>query len=178
MCNTFEKPITFCSPSIFFFYSFSAVGIDPLMHICVWWMRALWISSILRYLPVFKLLSAARQSIVKTVKVWVSVRFMVWWQEVISSPLLSRRGRRRNFGEHAEGDPSDHQRGSVQNGPPALRLHPPPELIRWGPQGQVDQGLGSERLRWSAEGTVGAGGQRQRGEGSVGLLLSQRSSVS
>lgn len=81
--------------------------------------------------------------------------------------LLSRRDRRRDFGEHAEGDPPDHQRGAVQNRPPALRLHPPPEPVRRGPQGEVDQGLGSERLRRAAEGTVGAGGQRQRGEGSV-----------
>lgn len=42
----------------------------------------------------------------------------------------------------------------------------------------MDQGLGSARLRRSAEGTVGAGGQRQRGEGSVSVPPSARSSVS
>lgn len=42
----------------------------------------------------------------------------------------------------------------------------------------MDQGLGPERLRRSAEGAVSPGGQRQRGEGTVGALLSRGSALS
>ena len=93
---------------------------------------------------------------------------------LLSSPLLSspllRLNQCRYCGEYEEGDPSDHYRRAVQNHSPALSLHPPPQFIPWAPQDQVDQGLGPERLRRPAEGTVGPGGQRQCGQGTAKAL--------
>lgn len=71
----------------------------------------------------------------------------------------------RPSGEHEEGDAPDGEGAAGQQRPAALCLHPAPHPYPRAPPHQVDQGVGPEGRRRSAEGTVHPGRQVQRGQG-------------